>query len=224
MKSKLAFIIVAAFAVLAADANDVQMDGATAGEWTMDYDAAVKLARKENLPLMLNFTGSDWCHWCIQIEEKVFGKTAWQEYAKSNAVLVTIDFPRKSKLPARLAERNDRLQVEYGVRGYPSLVVLDSDGSTLLGILGASREMTPTSFIGQFDRTTRHSSPRVAAYLKTKPANAKAYQAAVNDYKQGSRAFNNWIKSQPPRTPENEKKFAAMVERIQKARAKLNDF
>ncbi len=224
MRSKLGFLIAAVFAVTTARAEDVRMKGAAVGEWTMDYEAALKLAKKKDLPVMLNFTGSDWCHWCIQIEEKVFSKSAWQDYAKSNAVLVTIDFPRRSELPEQIVARNERLQIEYGVEGYPTLVVFDSDGATLLGILGAGRGMTVDSFIKQFDQTIRHSSPRVAAYLKTKPANAAAYRAAVDEYKNSSRAFNSWIESRPLRNPENEKKFTAMIERIRTAKAKLNEF
>lgn len=37
--------------ILAADA--VQKEGAAVGKWTMDYDAAVKLAGEKKLPVMI---------------------------------------------------------------------------------------------------------------------------------------------------------------------------
>ena len=63
-------------------AEKVQTEGAEAGVWTMDMDAAKKLAKKKKLPLVLNFTGSDWCGWCKLMEKNVFTKESWRKYAK----------------------------------------------------------------------------------------------------------------------------------------------
>lgn len=207
------------------NASAVRTNGAVVGEWTMDLDAAKKLAQKNNLPIILNFTGSDWCHWCIKIEEIVFSKTTWQDYAKTNANLVTLDFPRRTKtVPEKWVERNNSLAVDYGVEGFPTLVVLDSDASTILGITGATRGLSLELFIKQFEAITKHSAFRVEAYLATKPANGKEYKAAIDEYRTSSSAFNDWIDSRPLRNPENEKKFARMINRIRAARAKLSEF
>ncbi|MBL50064.1 MAG: thioredoxin, partial [Roseibacillus sp.] len=73
-------------------ADKVELEGAKVGVWTMDFDAAVKLAGEKKLPLMLNFTGSDWCGWCKLMDKEVFAEEVWKTYAKENVLLVTLDF------------------------------------------------------------------------------------------------------------------------------------
>ena len=129
--------------------------GAKAGEWTMDFDAAKTLAREKNLPILINFTGSDWCGWCKLMDREVFAKDEWQAYAKENVVLVTIDFPQdKTRVPMHFVARNQKLSETYGVRGYPTYIVLGADGTTRLGQLGASRDASPSSFIGELKKLT----------------------------------------------------------------------
>ena len=203
----------------------VRHDGAEVGEWTMDYDAALKLAKKENLPVMLNFTGSDWCHWCIQIEHKVFSQPAWQKFASSNIVLVTLDFPRRSKtVPDKYVTRNDQLAAKFGVQGYPTLMILDSDGKTLLGKMGASRDMSPESFIKQFKHTTRFSQRGIEEFAKKNPEKAKALRAAAKKFRDSIKTLEAFIDQNPPRTEENLKKFQAMQERLQDAYTALQKF
>ncbi len=129
-------------------ATDVAKEGAEPGKWTMDFDAATKLAKEKNLPILINFTGSDWCGWCKLMDELVFAKEEWQQYAASNLVLVTIDFPNdKSIVPEKWTERNEQLSEKWEIRGYPTYVLLDSEGATEIARLGASRNATPESFI-----------------------------------------------------------------------------
>ena len=87
--------LAASAVVMSAQAADqVELEGASVGIWTMDFDAAVKLAGEKNLPLMLNFTGSDWCGWCKLMDKNVFAEEVWKTYAKENVLLVTLDFPQ----------------------------------------------------------------------------------------------------------------------------------
>lgn len=203
----------------------VLQDGATVGEWTMDYDAALKLAKKENLPVMLNFTGSDWCHWCIQIEHKVFSQPKWQKFASTNIVLVTLDFPRRSKtVPEKWVARNDQLAAKFGVKGYPTIMLLDSDGRTLLGKMGASRDMSPDTFIKQFKHTTRFSQRGVEEFAKKNPEKAKALRAAAKEFRESIKSLEAFIDQNPPRTPENMKKFESMQKSLQDAYTALQKF
>ena len=101
-----------------------------AGEgWTHDFEAAKVRAAAENKPLLLDFTGSDWCGWCIKLDKEVFSQEEFKAYAKDALVLVELDFPRDaSKLPAGVAEKNEALSKKYGVRGFPTILVLSPDG------------------------------------------------------------------------------------------------
>jgi thiol:disulfide interchange protein len=130
--------------------------GAEPGKWTMDFDAAKTLAKEKNLPILINFTGSDWCFWCKLMDKNVFSKQDWQDYAKDKIVLVWIDFPRnKALVPPHLVARNQQLAQSFGVKGYPTYIVLGSDGEARLGQLGASRTASPESFIADLEKLTK---------------------------------------------------------------------
>lgn len=203
----------------------VQFDGAKLGHWTMDYDAAAKLARDKNLPMMINFTGSDWCGWCKLMDKDVFAKDGWKDYAAKNVVLVTIDFPSdKSIVPEKYVARNEALKNEFGIQGYPTYMVLDSDGKTRLGQLGAGKDMTPEAFIEQFKETTRFSASALAAVAKKDPARGEALKKALGEYRGATQALRDWIATGPERNEENDKKYEAFKQRITEAHDKLNKF
>jgi protein disulfide-isomerase len=128
--------------------DDFDIAGAAAGRWTMDLEAAKKLAAAKQLPILLNFTGSDWCHWCKLMEKNVFTQPDWKVYAKDNIIMVLIDFPRdKTMVPEQYKVRNDALKEQYKISGYPTFVLLKPDGTTELARLKAGRDKTPSSFI-----------------------------------------------------------------------------
>ena len=124
--------------------------GAVPGEWTMDFEAARKVAAEKKFPIFINFTGSDWCMWCKHMEKEVFSKKEWQDYAKKSLMLVWIDFPKdKNLVPAKYQKRNQQLAVTFEVEGYPSYVILDDNGKDELGTLQAEQEITPQGFINK---------------------------------------------------------------------------
>ena len=115
--------------------------------WMNDFRAAKELAAKEKKPLLVSFSGSDWCGWCKLMENKVFSKPAWQAYTKENLVLVWIDFPRNKQLvPEEIVPKNKELAKQYGIQGYPTYVLLSPEGKEI-GRLGADRDATPEGFI-----------------------------------------------------------------------------
>lgn len=211
---------------LSAHASDtVRLDGAKLGQWTMDYDAAARLAKEKNVPMMINFTGSDWCGWCKLMDKDVFAKDGWKEYAAKNAVLVTIDFPSdKSVVPEKYVARNEAMKNEFGIEGYPTYIVLDSDGKTRLGQLGAGKDMTPEAFIEQFKETTRFSASALEAVAKKDPAKGEALKKALGDFRGATQALRDWIATGPERNEENDKKYEAFQQSIAKAHAKLKVF
>ena len=151
----LSVVLLAAAASFASAKKDApgapDLKGAVAGRWTQDYDAAVALAKEQGLPLMLKFTGSDWCGWCKLMEGTVFATSAFEKWADGRVVLVTLDFPRDPDIvPKDYKDRNARLAAEHGIRGYPTYVVKDSGGKEL-GRLGASRDASVEKFTSQFE-------------------------------------------------------------------------
>ena len=156
-------IVCAALVASSAFAAKPDTDGARIGVWTQDYDAAVALAKTNNLPLMLNFTGSDWCGWCKLMHRQVFSQEEWKAWAATNLVLVTIDFPSdESLVPEAYRDRNLKLQEQYGVQGYPTYVLLTPAGEEFAR-LGASRDATPASFIAEVKAALAENDPAVRA-------------------------------------------------------------
>lgn len=88
--------------------------------WHTDINKAIEISKKENKPLMLFFTGSDWCGWCIRLQNEVFFKPEFKEWSKK-VVLVELDFPRKKQLEANLHAQNNTLQQIFQVQGFPTI-------------------------------------------------------------------------------------------------------
>ena len=97
-------------------------------KWETDFELAKQRAKDENKDLLVDFTGTDWCGWCIKLKKEVFDKPAFQEYAKKNLIMVELDFPRKKVLPEELKKQNAELAKKYEVQGYPTILLLNSKG------------------------------------------------------------------------------------------------
>lgn len=207
-------------------AGDVALEGAKVGEWTMDFESAKKLAAEKKVPLLLNFTGSDWCGWCMLMDRQVFAKPAWKEYAAKNAMLVTLDFPRDSSIvPEKYAARNREMRDRFDVSGYPTYLVLDSDGSTVLGKLGAGKEKTAKSFIEEFKDVIRLSASSIEAKVQALgPEKGEAYKDAVGALKKAEQDLNDWFATRPVRNDENTAKYEKFLADIKAAKKKIQSF
>lgn len=186
-------------------------EGAKVGEWTMDFDAAKALAKEKKLTILMNFTGSDWCGWCKLMDKNVFSTEQWKSYATQNVVTVFIDFPKnKSLVPEKLVERNKALSDKFEVQGYPTYILLASDGDKQLGRLTASREATPANFIQDIKKYTEWP----AKIAKLSPSDKAIYEKAKAGQEAVEKELNAWAETKPDRNDENSKKFAAFMERM----------
>lgn len=104
--------------------------------WTDDVDKAMKYAAASKRQILMDFSGSDWCGWCIKLHNEVFVKDAFKAYADKNLVLVEVDFPRGKEQSAEMKARNSKLATKYGVRGFPTVIVLDPTTGKELGRTG----------------------------------------------------------------------------------------
>jgi len=105
-----------------------QAAGTEAGIWTDNFAAAKAQAEKEGKDLLLDFTGSDWCGWCQKLKKEVFDTPEFKAEAPKKFVLVELDFPRSRPLSEEVKAQNARLQQQYGIRGFPAIVLLDRQG------------------------------------------------------------------------------------------------
>ncbi len=99
-------------------------------DWVADFDQAVEIAKREKKDLFVDFTGSDWCGWCIRLDKEVFAHQQFLEAAKQDFVLVKLDFPRSEAAKAKVPnpDRNRELQAKYGIRGFPTILLMTVDG------------------------------------------------------------------------------------------------
>lgn len=127
MKFKKLLVIVSLFWGLASAYAD--------NSWKTDFEAALAEAKSQNRYVLVNFTGSDWCGWCIKLDKEVFSQGTFKQFAADKLVLVEIDFPRKDSQPEELKAQNEKLAKKHGVRGFPTILVLSPDGE-LVGKTG----------------------------------------------------------------------------------------
>jgi protein disulfide-isomerase len=106
-----------------------------AATWLTDISAAQTKAKAENKLIFLDFTGSDWCGWCMKLKEEVFSQPEFDSFANEYLVLVEVDFPRKKSLPAAQTQANEALAKKLGITGFPTIVIFDADGK-LVGNTG----------------------------------------------------------------------------------------
>jgi protein disulfide-isomerase len=99
--------------------------------WMTDFQAAQEKAVEEEKPMLLDFTGSDWCGWCIKLKKEVFSKEAFQTYAAENLILVELDFPRNKPQSDELKAQNQALAEKYGIRGFPTIILLSPEGEVI---------------------------------------------------------------------------------------------
>ncbi len=118
--------------------------------WQTDYKKAQEEAKADKKLLLVDFTGSDWCGWCIRLNREVFSKPEFQEYAHKNLVLLEIDFPRAKAQVDSVKKQNEQLASQYQIQGFPTIIVLNSDGKKV-GELGYM-EGGPSAFIAELEK------------------------------------------------------------------------
>jgi thioredoxin-related protein len=108
----------------------------SASNWGTDYAAALKEAAATNRPILADFTGSDWCPWCIRLVKDTFSKPKFQAFAKDNVVLLEVDFPQGKEQSAELKKQNEGLKEKFGVEGFPTVVLIDKEGNEIARNVG----------------------------------------------------------------------------------------
>jgi len=119
------FLVVAAVSLVFAAFARAESD------WLRDFSRAQEEAKANHKLLFLNFTGSDWCGWCIKLDKDIFSQTEFKNFAHDNLVLVELDFPRRKSLPTEERKQNMELAQKFEVLGFPTIVVLNSNGQTV---------------------------------------------------------------------------------------------
>lgn len=95
-------------------------------------DEAFASSRATHKPVLLIFSGSDWCAPCIRFQKTVLSDEQFQLYASDHLILLKADFPQRKKLAKEIEEQNEQLAEKYNPKGqFPHIVLLRSDQSVL---------------------------------------------------------------------------------------------
>ena len=148
-------------------------------KWYTDLDEAKAVAAKENKPLLVDFTGSDWCGYCIKLHAEVFNKPEFEEFAK-NYVLVELDFPNKKPQPAEEKAKNKATQTKFGVSGFPTVLLIDAKSGEAYGRQSGYGPGTgPKAYIEKLSAFKNTAEGRAALVAESKKASeASAKRAA----------------------------------------------
>ncbi len=141
-----------------------------AAEWLTDVHAALDKAAAENKVVLLDFTGSDWCGWCMKFKGEVLDQPEFAAFAQAHLVLVEVDFPHHKPQSAEQAEANQALGRNYKVGGYPTFLLVDSMAKELWRQTGY-RPGGPKSFIAELEKVpgVGHTDPAVAEKPEAAP-------------------------------------------------------
>lgn len=132
--------------------------------WLTDLDEAKKIATKENKKLLVDFTGSDWCGYCMKLHKEVFATEEFEKFAK-DFVLVELDFPKRKEQPAAEKAKNQAAQKKYGVNGFPTVIIMNTSGKVLNRAEGYSPDSGPSAYLPQLGAPSV-KKPRTATPAK----------------------------------------------------------
>lgn len=124
---------------------------AAEGQWLTDLSKAQAKAKTEKKLVLMDFTGSDWCPPCKALYKNVLSTPEFIDYAKKNLVLVEVDFPRSKPQAEELKKANQVLQEKFKIEGYPTIIVLDSEGKELSKEVGYGGDK-PDQFIAKLEK------------------------------------------------------------------------
>lgn len=90
-------------------------------KWYTDVREAITVSNKEQKPMLMFFTGSDWCGWCIRLQNEVLKTDEFKKWAATNVVLVELDYPRAVAQSPEIKSQNNELQQAFGIQGFPTV-------------------------------------------------------------------------------------------------------
>ncbi len=202
--------------------------------WSSDFTAAKKEAAETKKDLLMDFTGSDWCVWCIKLNEEVFSKEPFKTGVKDKFVLVEVDFPKdKSKLSEATTKQNDELGKKYHIEGYPTILLCDADGKPY-AVTGYQKD-GPEAYVKHLDELRGRKAVRDESFKSAEKAKgvekAKTLVAALNVMALDDTVVANFypkvveqIKASDPKDETGYAKAAAARARIAKFQEDLRGF
>jgi thioredoxin-related protein len=121
-------------------------------QWLTDFKKAQEEAKANNKPLLIEFTGSDWCPPCRMFQKEVLSSHEFEQFAAKNFILLEIDFPRGKQQSAELAQQNQTLAQRFGIEGFPSIILLNAEGKELGAMVGYDPRLGWQGYIDSLEK------------------------------------------------------------------------
>lgn len=145
--------------------------------WLTDLDQAKAVAAKEKKAILVDFTGSDWCGWCIRLKKEVFDQKAF-EVASKDFVFVELDFPRGKKQEPALKAKNEALAKQFNIQGFPTILLLNAQGEAFAQT--GYEEGGPANYLKSLANFLKDNTAEGAKKFAAKAA-AEAKEAELNE-------------------------------------------
>ena len=109
------------------DADLVSFDANNSANWLDDLSIAKAKSQEEQKPILMYFTGSNWCSGCIRLNKDIFSKSAFIDFATEELILMKVDFPLGVQQKEDLINQNNYLYDLYEIEGMPTVILFDSN-------------------------------------------------------------------------------------------------
>ena len=139
-------------------ASSPAMQAPAQGPVSSSFDDALKKAAAEHKRVLLDFSGSDWCHWCQVMEREVLSTPEFKNYADRHLVVVLVDFPAQTRLPESQQAQNNSLKNRYHIEGFPTFIVVSPEGRELDRVVGYMPG-GPQAFLSRLQKTESAENP-----------------------------------------------------------------
>jgi len=141
MKNHL-FLLISLFTLICAKGqSDVRIDAYNL-KWNLNIEKAKELSKVSKKPMLIYFTGSDWCSACTMLKKDYFSQKEFKKIAHK-FILFEADFPKdKSKIDQSIHVANRQLKNQFKITGFPTTIIVDKNGNVIGRIVGHRLEKT----------------------------------------------------------------------------------
>ncbi len=109
-----------------------------------DFNKGMQLAQLYNRPLILVFTGLDWCPWSKKISEELFASPEFSAAIGNAFIFVHLDYPHASSKSLIMTPEKSALKNKYAVTTFPTLIMIEPDGKEVTRL--SYSELTASKF------------------------------------------------------------------------------
>jgi protein disulfide-isomerase len=140
--------------------------------WHDTFATAVSEAQMNDKLILADFTGSDWCHWCVKLKQDVFSTPEFKTWANDNVVLLELDYPRKGSQSAAIKQQNEMLKSRYNISSYPTVLILDAAGN-VHAKMGYEQGKTPAQWVQIAESRLQNGAAKMRSMATSKGSTTK---------------------------------------------------